>query len=86
MLNGFEYTEMRGNMEQNFVKNNYNPWRTATFILLALISIGVGFSGRIVHFSSEKSIITALALSAIVLLVQLPDLIKFMLMEKGGLK
>ncbi|MFS1058784.1 hypothetical protein ACFC9I_06135 [Enterococcus casseliflavus] len=57
------------------LKNNYNPWRIATFTLLLLLSVAAGFSGKIQHFDMSKSTTAAIVFAGIIFLVQLPDLI-----------
>ncbi|MBM1151957.1 hypothetical protein JQC73_03230 [Enterococcus durans] len=57
------------------MKNNYNPWRVSTFTLLLLLSVAVGFSGKIQHFDLSKSVTGAITFVGILVLVQLPELI-----------
>lgn len=57
------------------MRNNYNPWRVSTFTLLLLLSVSVGFAGKIEHYDMAKSFLGAIVLAGCVLLVQLPDLI-----------
>lgn len=43
--------------------------------LLLMLSVAVGFSGKIQNFDMSKCVIAAIAFAGIIFLVQLPDLI-----------
>lgn len=65
---------------------NYNYWKTATFMLLAIISVLSGFLVKfeVLRFNVFLSIKVALALAVVTTLVQAPALVSEYLQLKKG--
>lgn len=65
---------------------NYNYWKTATFMLLAIISVLSGFLVKfeVLRFNVLLSIKVALALAVVTTLVQAPALVSEYLQLKKG--
>lgn len=55
-----------------------NYWKSSTFLLLFLISLFAGFTGKVqlVHYNPYLSIKAAFLISLIVFIVQLPSILK----------
>ena len=64
---------------------NYNYWKTATFMLLAIISVLSGFLVKfeVLRWNVFLSIKVALALVVVTTLVQAPALVREYLSQKG---
>lgn len=65
---------------------NYNYWKTATFVLLAIISVLSGFLVKfeVLRWNVFLSIKVALALAVVTTLVQAPALVSEYLQSKKG--
>ena len=65
---------------------NYNYWKTATFTLLAIISVLSGFLVKfeVLRWNVFLSIKVALALAVVTTLVQVPALVSEYLQSKKG--
>lgn len=59
----------------------YNFWRSSTFILLLIISLFAGTVGhmKLINFDVLKSVFALLALSVVMVIVQLPALIEYVI-------
>lgn len=64
---------------------NYNYWKTASFVLLAIISALSGFLVKfeVLRWNVFLSIKVALALAVVTTLVQVPALVSEYLSKKG---
>ena len=65
---------------------NYNYWKTATFVLLAIISVLSGFLVKfeVLRWNVFLSIKVALALAIVTTLVQVPALVSEYYQSKKG--
>lgn len=65
---------------------SYNYWKTATFVLLAIISVLSGFLVKfeVLRWNVFLSIKVALALAVVTTLVQVPALVGEYLQSKKG--